>query len=359
MEPYRRAPRRDLRTLALFVWTIVRGFKLTLTILGVALLVGTILFRITPHGAFGGKPPPLMTCAFSAWLALFAQPILSPPETWYLALLGGVYPLLGFGLVGEGVVRLGVLMLSRARGEKEWMRVMASTYRDHIVLCGLGHLGYRILGALLATEARVVCIEKQPDARFLEDAKATGVPILVRDMKEDQALLDAGIEHAHTVIIATNDDMANIEVALDSRRFNPRIRVIMRLFDQQIADKVKDAFLIEEAFSSAALAAPIVAAMAHGSGVLASFRIAGIPHVTAELAVEDGSALCGRTIGDIERDHGARVLAHTAGGAEPTTAPRADVPVHAGDKLVVHARLPQVNRLAVVGRRSGRTLQGG
>ena len=357
MQPYARRPkRRDPKTVALYVWTILRGFKLTLGILAAALVVGTILFRITPHAAFGGQPPPLMTCAFSAWLALFAQPILSPPETWYLALLGGIYPLLGFGLVGEGVVRLGLLMLSRARGEKEWMKVMASTYRDHIVLCGLGHLGYRILGALLATDGRVVCIEKEPDGRFLEDAKATGVAVLVRDMKEDQALLDAGIQHAHTVIIATNDDMANIEVALDARRFNPNIRVIMRMFDQQIADKVKDAFVIEEAFSSAALAAPIVAAMAHGSGVLAAFRIAGIPHVTAELAIESGSALDGRTIADIEREHGARVLAHTVGSAEPVTSPRADAAVRAGDKLVVHTRLAQMGKLAVVGRAGGSTL---
>src|SRR5689334_3964212 len=103
MEPLtRRRPRRDPATLALYAWTILRGFRWTLAILALALLVGTILYRITPHAAYGGHPPPLIVCAFSAWLALFAQPVLSPPETWYLALLGGVYPLLGFGLVGEG-----------------------------------------------------------------------------------------------------------------------------------------------------------------------------------------------------------------------------------------------------------------
>ena len=63
-------------------------------------------------------------------------------------------------LVGEGIVRIGMLMLSKERGEKEWMKVMASTYRDHIVLCGLGHLGFRILGQLLAAKEPVVAIEK-------------------------------------------------------------------------------------------------------------------------------------------------------------------------------------------------------
>ena len=87
------------------------------------------------------------------------------------------------------------------------------------------------------------------------------MPILIRDMKEDQALIDAGVAHARAIIIATNEDMANLEVALDARRLNPKIRILMRMFDQQIASKIKDAFAIDHAFSSAALAAPIVAEM--------------------------------------------------------------------------------------------------
>ena len=176
--------------------------------------------RVTPHAALGGRPPDLLASFFGAWMALFAQPILTPPERWYLELVCGVYPLLGFGLVGEGIVRIGMLILSKERGEKEWMTVTASTYRDHIVLCGLGHLGYRILHQLLAAKEAVVALEKDANARFLADAKATGAPVLVRDMQEDQALLDAGIEHARAIIIATNDDMANLEVALDARRMN-------------------------------------------------------------------------------------------------------------------------------------------
>jgi Trk K+ transport system NAD-binding subunit len=187
---------------------------------------------------------------------------LSPPQTWYLALLCGLYPLLGVVLIGEGIVRLGILMVSREHGEKEWMKVMASTFREHIVLCGVGHLGFRILGQLVAQGHEVVALEKDSSARFLAAAKSTGVPVLLRDMKEDQALIDAGVQHARVIIIATNDDMANLEVALDARRLNPRIRIVMRLFDQQIADKLKEARLIDEAFSSAALAAPVVAELA-------------------------------------------------------------------------------------------------
>src|SRR5437588_197156 len=93
-----------------------------------------------------------------------------------------------------------------------------------------------LLGTLYAITPHVA-LEKEATGRFLNDAKATGVPVLVRDMKEDQALVDAGVPFARAIINATNDDMANLEVALDARRLNPKIRIIMRLFDQQIADK--------------------------------------------------------------------------------------------------------------------------
>lgn len=254
--------RRDLRTLLLFALRLGREFKWTLLLLVGAELFLTLLFAMTPHAQLGGARPTVWEAFFCAWMALFAQPVFSPPQTWYLALFGGLYPLLGVVLIGEGVVRLGMLIISRERGEKEWMTVSASTYRNHIVLCGLGHLGFRILTQLLAERHDVVALEKDASARFLVDAKATGVPVLVRDMKEDQALRDAGVEHARVIIIATNDDMANLEVALDARRMNPGIRIVMRLFDQRMADKFKEAALIDEAFSPAALAAPIVAELA-------------------------------------------------------------------------------------------------
>jgi hypothetical protein len=253
--------RRDLRTIVLFAARLIHDFRWTLTLLFAAVILLGSLYAATPLVALGNHHPPLWTALFAAWMALFAQTILMP-ETWYLTLLCGIYPLLGFGLVGEGIVRIGLLIVSKTHGEQEWMRVSAATHRDHIVLCGLGHLGYRILNQLRAAKMPVVALEKDASARFLNDAKSTGVPVLVRDMKEDQALVDAGVRFARAIIIATNDDMANLEVALDARRLNPKIRIIMRLFDQQIADKFKEAQLIDEAFSPAALAAPIVADMA-------------------------------------------------------------------------------------------------
>jgi voltage-gated potassium channel len=335
----RRARRWSVRIFALYVRTILWSFRWSLGVLAVAVLLGVVLYRVPPLGL---SP---LDAVYATWMALYAQPIRSPPETWYLELMCMLYPLLGVLLVGEGVVRLSLLLLSRQHGEKDWMKVMASTYRNHVVLCGLGHLGSRILFALMEAGADVVALEKDPEGRFVAEAKATGVPVLIRDMKDDQALLDAGVEHARCIIIATNDDMANLEVVLDARRFNPKIRTVLRMFDQQIADKLTAALAIDQAFSSTALAAPLVAALAQQGGVLASFPIGGVNHVSAEAVLKPGSPLVGRTVGEVEASHALRVLALVAGSGAVDSPPTASAVLHAGDRVVVHTRADQLGAL--------------
>ncbi|MBI4606624.1 MAG: NAD-binding protein [Planctomycetes bacterium] len=337
--------RRSLRTTSLYFLALLRELRWSLGALGGAVLLGACLFAVTPHAAYGGKAPPPLSSAYFAWMMLFGEVVLGPPETWYLALLSAMYPLLGIVLVGEGIVRLALLLFSRRHGEPAWMKVMASTYRDHVILCGLGHLGYRVLEHLVEGRVPVVAIEKDPGARFLAQAKATGTPVIVHDMKDDQALVDAGVAHAAAIIVATNDDIANLEVALDARRMNPGIRVVLRLFDQQIARKIAGAMAIDAAFSSSALAAPIVAAMAFGTQVLASFSVNGSPHLVGQLAVDAGSPLAGLTISEVESKIGGTVLARSQSDGPTESPPQRGSAVRGGDTLVVHipaARLPSL-----------------
>jgi len=334
-----------LRVAWLYARALVHEFRWTLLSLLLLVAFATALNYITPEG---GQTPSLDDACYNAWMALLAQ--APKPEAWYLKIVNGIYPLFGVVLLGEGVVRLGLLLASRRQGEKEWMRVMASTYRGHIVLCGLGHLGYRVLEQLLATGQEVVTLEKDSEGRFVAQAKAKGVPVLARDMKDDEALAEAGVAQARAIIIATNDDMANLEVALDARRMNPGIKVIMRLFDQQIASKLSGALTLDAAFSSSALAAPVVAAMSIDSHVLAAYQIGGVPHVTFELGVQTGSPILGRSVADLEARYGARVLARTPKDGATQVPASASAVLAVGDVLVIHAAAARMGALTAGGK---------
>lgn len=330
----------------LYVAALIHEFRWTLLGLLAAIVFGSILFEVA--NIDGGRLSVFMSM-YAAWMALLAQPVYNPPPTWYLTLLCGIYPLLGAIIIGEGVIRLALLMVSRRRGEKEWTRVMVSTYRDHIIVCGLGHLGIRVVEQLLAAGQSIVCLEQHRNARFVSRAHELKVPVVVRDMKEDQALIDAGIEHARAIVISTRDPVANIEVAMDSKRMNPSIRVVMRAFDEQIAQKISDAMDVEVAFSSSTLAAPMVAAMALGpksagdnattpeAKVLSSLMIGGACHVAAELTVAPASKWIGKRIDQIEQTHAIKLLSRSANGSAAQSPPPADATIAAGDQVVVHA----------------------
>jgi Trk K+ transport system NAD-binding subunit len=321
---------------------ILRQFRWTLAALVTAVTAGTLLYHFSSPGL--GRDNSWSTSLYGGWMALVAQPLDNPPVSVPLKLMCCAYPVLGFILLGEGVVRLSLLMISRRRGEKEWMQVMASTCRDHVVLCGLGHLGFRVLEQLLLARVEVVCIERRRSSRLAALAKTMGVAVLIRDMTEDQALIDAGVLVARTVVAATNDDVANLEVALDSRRMNPKIRVVLRLFDQQLAAKISDALTLDAAFSSSSLAAPVIAGLALGAAqVLSTSTVAGVRCLIAELKVQAGSPVAGARVADVEAHYKVRVLAITTPEGTAHSPPAPDTAIAGNDKLVVHGA---VERLA-------------
>jgi Trk K+ transport system NAD-binding subunit len=340
----RAARRHSLPAAWRYFRALVREFRGTLIALVIVIAIGAIVFSSTPLNSLNDRRPNVATSVYAAWMALLAQPVFDPPLPWHVALVSALYPVLGVLLIGEGVVRFALLMISRRQGEKEWMRVMASTYRDHVILCGLGNLGFRVLQQLTASNFEVVALEHDENSRFVAQAKAMRVPVLIRDMKEDQALIDAGIEKARAIIIATNDDMGNIEVALDSKRMNPKIRVVMRLFEQEIARKISGAFAVDAVFSASSLAAPAIAAMSMTTKVLGSVVIGGVSYVTTEVPVNQDSPLAGKSINEIESTHNAHVLAICAADGKVSDAKPGDLAT-AGAKLVLHVRADQLAAL--------------
>jgi Trk K+ transport system NAD-binding subunit len=104
--------------------------------------------------------------------------------------------------------------------------------------------------------------------------------------------------------------------------------------------------MIDAAFSSSALAAPLVAAMAMNANVLGSSMIAGVPHVTCELKLSKDTRLAGQRIDKFEAEENLRVLARTPSGAKPVHLPQGADLVQGGDTLVVHLPSDRLSSLS-------------
>ena len=70
----------------------------------------------------------------------------------------------------------------------------------------------------------------------------------------------AGIAHARAVVCVINDDLTNLDVALTARQAHPDIRIVLRVFNDALTQKLQSAFNIKTAFSTSALDAPTFAA---------------------------------------------------------------------------------------------------
>jgi Trk K+ transport system NAD-binding subunit len=221
---------------------------------------------------------------------------------------------------------------------------MAQSMSGHIVLVGLGRLGYRTFLLLRRLGEQVVVIERDAGGEFLEEVRREGVPLLIGDARRETFLEEANIQRAKSIIAATNDDLANLEIALDARRLQPGIRVVLRMFDQNLADKIRAGFDIHIAISQSALSAPAFATAALDRTMVNSYVVGDQLVVMKRWELNDQAPLCGQTVAGVMARHQLCVIERrTAGGNEIFPGP--DTRLQAGDIVLVQGTFDKVSAL--------------
>lgn len=219
-----------------------------------------------------------------------------------------IMPLLGILFVAEGVIKLGFSTFRKEGNLGVWIQMLASTSRQHVILCGLGTVGYRVLEELLAVGEQVFVIERSEHNEFVTLARSKGVEVLIADARAENQLRTLNLDHARAIIIATNDDLANLEIAMDVREMNSTIPIVLRLFDQRLADKVGHLIGIELSVSTSKLAAPLFASAALDKRVVGTHRVGDRLLVVIQARPGTGSPLVGRTIGAISAAHAVTIV---------------------------------------------------
>jgi voltage-gated potassium channel Kch len=212
-----------------------------------------------------------------------------------------------------------------------------SHMRNHVVLCGLGHVGIRILEQLRRLGEEVVVVDRGDDTRFLDEARALNVPVISGDMRQPSIMERANVKEARSIIAATGDDLVNLEVALNARAIRPDIRVVLRMFDANLASKVRTGFGIRTTFSTSALAAPAFALAAVDPEVVGNFYVGEDLMLILQLVVAGGSGLDGLAVGKLEELGGLSVLCHESPAGQRRLHPPDALRLAAGDKVTLSA----------------------
>ena len=158
---------------------------------------------------------------------------------------------------------------------------------DHVIVCGLDHLGRRTIDELRLGEVTVVGIGVG-DAVAEARERVPDLVLVDGDPRREATLRAAGVDAAATIVLTGDDDQANVHAALAAQELNPKIRIVLRMFDPELGSQIEALFPTAVALSSSAIAAPgFVSAALDGEGG-ATFDLAG--HRVRTRVVPGGAA---------------------------------------------------------------------
>ncbi|MGD0066315.1 MAG: NAD-binding protein [Streptosporangiaceae bacterium] len=209
---------------------------------------------------------------------------------------------------------------------------------DHIIVVGLGNVGTSVTGQLHDLGFDVVCVDNNPNAQGIGMARQLGLPVVIGDAFREETLQQAGLDTCLALVSVASQDIVNLETALNARALRDDLRIVLRLADDDLAERLQKTIGNTISRSVPYLAAPAFAAAMLEHQVLRTIAVGRHVLLIADVRVEDQAGLAGSLLADNEQDGQARVLALQVGGSPGFDwSPRRDYRLGPGDRLIVLA----------------------
>ncbi len=229
----------------------------------------------------------------------------------------------------------------------------AAKLRDHVIVCGVGSLGFHAVGRFLAEGTPLIAVDsgqahldhlrsRHPEALFLRG-----------DATDLEVLHAAGLARARAVVAALPEDNDNLVVIVSVRQENPGARILSRAESPEAAARLRRAGA-QEVVSPTVIGGMRAASEAIRPTVVRFLDLA-LGHEEEEeegfqfwgLSIPPGSPHAGKTVGEIRfrQSTGLRVLAiRRPGETGFSYNPSNDLPLEAGTVVGVVAGTQEVER---------------
>jgi Trk K+ transport system NAD-binding subunit len=207
---------------------------------------------------------------------------------------------------------------------------------DHIILVGLGRIGVSILELLRDLGEKTIVITRELRPEWRRRVQAISSEIIVGDARNEDSLIEAGLAGARAIIVATDDDLSNLEIALDARRLAPELPIVLRMQDSQLAERVRRDMDFRAVLNPAELSAPAFIAAALGSELLRAFEVenASVNIVTIRAVGKEEEP---ETIRSLSAKLDMIPLALRAGSEDHALSPSLNTVLNTGDEVVFAA----------------------
>ncbi|MEY4519076.1 MAG: hypothetical protein RLZZ499_1675 [Cyanobacteriota bacterium] len=161
-----------------------------------------------------------------------------------------------------------------------------------IIICGLGRTGSKIYSLLKQQGAEVVAISNN-------SLNPASKQIIVGDPRDNVTLIKAGIRQAKTLVLVHDDDALNLAILTQARVLNPQIRIINRLLNHTLGDRLDLTLPDHFTMSVAALASPLFTFAALGNKAIGQLQLFNRTWPIHEEVIETDHPWLGRKLEDL------------------------------------------------------------
>jgi len=171
------------------------------------------------------------------------------------------------------------------------------------------------------------------------------MPILFGHLKD--ALNQANLKGAKSVVVGTEDEMLNLEISLTIHRINPNCELVVRTFEQRLSENLSQLLPNAVVLSAYSVAAEAFAGAAFGENIIKLFRLNQQTVLVTEYEIEEEDTLNGLLLADIAYGYNVVPILHQKEGQLIKFMPSDDVCLGVRDRLVVLATMEGLKQVEV------------
>jgi hypothetical protein len=147
--------------------------------------------------------------------------------------------------------------------------------RGHVVVVGLGQVGFRLAMLLREIGMPVVVVEQNEGAKNVTRAKDERLPVVIGSGASQAVLRRLSIDRARGVAAVTSDEVENIAVAVAARGVRDGLNITLRAGDGDETSEIESLFQLGVVRDIYRIAGSTLAAVALGYDVHAGFPYEG------------------------------------------------------------------------------------
>ncbi|MBF2058003.1 MAG: NAD-binding protein [Cyanobacterium sp. T60_A2020_053] len=211
---------------------------------------------------------------------------------------------------------------------------------NHIVIVGFGRVGQKVAQVLQDFKESVLVLT----ANTSNEIENFDLPIIYGELPA--SLKSAPLAHAKSVVICTDDDILNLELALMVKNINPQTRLVIRTNGDGLTENLSQLLPTANVIGAYEVAAEAFTGAAFGENILNICRVEDETILVTEYNIEGNDTLHHLLLAQIAYGYSVVPIFYQNGATKDVIyLPSDDLRLSVGDKLIVLATIDSLKRI--------------